>query len=290
MNKIIILLIGFTMLSFCGFAQYDARYVETSSTTMDREKYYIIKMSRKDERVKVKYFAGKDYNGTSVYKRFNEWSRNKNIIAYSSGTYMDFCDPSIATPVGICLDNGNPVNTVIKDNLDGLAIVYATGGMVATNLKNGDLTITNSDKTSKKIDLRNAFQRAEFFKWAKESEATVFQTHLFCFKNDLMVFSNGSTIKQPRRFLAVGYQSGVIKHIILNIPGNNTVYDASIKAVKFLKMEENIDNISFLINLDTGCQNVFQTRNADGTVDIRAGFNGAEPLSTATNLIVYYYE
>jgi hypothetical protein len=272
-------------------AQYDPAYVSTSTSTINGEKYSVINMSRKDNRIKVKYFAAKDYNGTTVYQRYQEWARNKNIVAYTSGTYMTECDATIARPVGLCIDNGVLVNNAIKDNLDGLAIVYATGGMAVSNLKDGDLSITNADGTRENLNLRNAFQRTRFINWAKDNEATVFQTHLFYYKNNVEVFYNASPELRERRFLAVGKDSdGTIRHFLVNLSGFNTIYNATIKVSNYLKSDEDIEDLIFLINLDTGCQDVFQLKTKVGGVDNRSGFSGKASLSESTNLIVYYSE
>ena len=90
--------------------------------------------------------------------------------------------------------------------------------------------------------------------------------------------------------MAVGTdEDGILRHIIVNLSAGNTIYDASVKAVNFLK-KDGIEEISFLINLDTGCQDVFQVLTPTGTVDSRKGFYGKAPISKGTNLIVYYYE
>ncbi|MHA8085391.1 hypothetical protein U8695_07415 [Aquirufa antheringensis] len=273
-----------------SYAQYDANSVSTSSVSLQNELYSTIKMSRKGDHVKVKYFAAKEYNGTSVYERLNSWKRGKKIIAISSGTYMTECDPDIAIPVGICIDNGKVVNNNLDEKLDGLAIVYATGGMVASNLKNGDLTVS-SGNGKRTLDVRNSFQRQEFIKWAQENSATVFQTHLFYYGNKLTIGSNSSPNKRERRFLAVGKDdSGDVKHYLVNLSGANTLYNATLKVSKYLQEYEDVENLIFLINLDTGCQDVFQTYKPTGAVDARKGFSGKAPITQATNLIVYYYE
>lgn len=290
-RKLLLLCVAQGTLGLLNAQQYSKKYVETSTTVIQGETYSMVKMSRKDDHVKAKYFAAKDYNGTSVYQRYQEWARNKNIVAVSSGTYMTYCESSIAKPVGLCIDRGTLVNNTLVDNLDGLAIVYATGGIAVSNLKDGDLTVTTTDNKKKTLDLKNAFQRAEFIKWAAENEATVFQTHLFCYKNELKVYSNGSTDKRERRFLAVCKDdSGVVYHYIVNLSGWNTIYDASVKVTKFLKDTEEMGNIVFLINLDTGCQNVFEVKKPDGSTDTREAFKADKDLSQAVNLLVYYYE
>lgn len=271
-------------------AQYNDKYVEITNSIIENEWYSVVKMSRKDNRVKVKYFAAKDYNGTSVFSRYNEWARNKNIIAYSSGTYMTHCEAQLAKPVGLCIDDGILVNNTIENNLDGLAIVYRTGGMVVSNLKDRNLTVKYADGTSKTLNIRNAFELNEFIDWAKENSATVFQTHLFFYKNALQVHKDGSQSIRERRFLAVGTNSdGSIMHYFVNLSGANTIYDATLKVTKFLKNREGI-NITFLINLDPGCQNVFRVYDSEGNIYPGKRFQGDVPISNAANLVVYYYE
>lgn len=273
-----------------SFAQYDANFVSTSSVSLQNELYSTVKMSRKGDHVKVKYFAAKEYNGTSVYERLNSWKRGKKIIAISSGTYMTECDANIAIPVGLCIDNGKVVNNKLDEKLDGLAIVYPTGGMVATNIKNKDLTI-NDAGVKKTLDISNAFERQEFIKWAQNNSATVFQTHLFFYSNKLTIATNSSPNKRERRFLAVGKDdSGDVKHYMVNLSGANTLYQATLKVSKYLQEYEDVENLIFLINLDTGCQDVFETYKPTGAVDTRKGFSGKAPITQATNLIVYYYE
>jgi hypothetical protein len=289
MKQLSVLFSFLCLMLSSAFAQYDEDYVETYSTNLGGETYSVVKMSRRDEKVKVKYFAAKDYNGKSVYQRYLDWSRNKKIVAYSSGTYMTACDASYAKPDGLCIDNGQLVNNEIK-NFDGLAIVYATGGMVVSNLKDGDLSVTNGDGTKMTLNLNNSFDRTRFIKWAGENSATVFQTHLFYYKNSPRVFSNGSSEPRERRFLAVGRNDeGELCHYIVNLGGANTVYSATMKVAKFLQSNDGL-NITFLINLDTGCQNVFGVNASNGSVDQRKGFSGTTPITNAANLIVYYYE
>jgi hypothetical protein len=285
----VLLLIAVILICQNLFSQFDKNYVESSSININDEVYSVVKMSRKNNHVKVKYFAAKDFNGTSVGERFLSWSRNKRIIAYSSGTYMDYCDPRYAKPVGLCIDNGRLVNNTIKEKLDGLTIVYATGGIVVTNLRDGNLEVTDLDGTKKRLNIRDAYEREEFINWAKNTSATVFQTHLFYFNNQIQIFDNASQDKRERRFLVVGKdENGSVTHYIVNLSGANTIYNATEKVVKFLEKE--LDEIIFLVNLDTGCQDVFKLYKEDGGTDIRKSFQGKGQINQAANLIVYYYE
>jgi hypothetical protein len=157
----VILLVGISLLTK---AQYDPKYVETKTLKVAGETYAIEKLLRKDGRVKVKYFAYKD-GVTSVYQRYTSWAANRNVIAVSSGTYMTTCNVATAQTVGLCIDNGREVNKSLSDKMDGLIIVYPTGGLVATNLKEGNLKITINGK-DKVLDLKKQYDQIEFTDWA----------------------------------------------------------------------------------------------------------------------------
>jgi hypothetical protein len=283
-----VLLLALTC-SFAAEAQYDSRYAETKTLQIKGETYAIQKMLRKDNRIKVKYFAARE-NNTTVYDRFREWSANKRIVAYSSGTYMDDCNGYLAKPVGLCIDNGNIVNNSLSDKLDGLAIVYATGGMAATNLRSGNLNITYPDNTKKTVDiLGNATQRIEFVDWAENQEATVFQAHLFVYNNQLKIGTNSSQQLASRRFLAVCKEGADVIHYIINLPNAATLYDGTVKAYNYLKEYEEVD-VTFMINLDTGCQDVLKVFDSAGKESNSSYFTGRTSISNAANLLVYYYE
>jgi len=291
MKNLVAIFLVLSLFNFSSIAQYNEDYVQAKTADIYGDDIKVVKMSRKDNHVKVKYFAAKD-NGKSVYDRYRNWAANKSIIAYSSGTYMDMCggNPLLANPVGVCFDAGKLVNARIKDDMDGLIIVYATGGVVASNLKEGNLSVKESS-TGKSfvLNLRNAFDFGTFKNWAREEEATVFQTHLLNYKGVLGVGTNGSSNARERRFLAVCKdEDGNIIHCLINLAGNNTLYDATTKVSDYLKKIEDMDNIIYLINLDTGCQDVFQAFDDKG--NYKSGFSGTMPINSAANLLVYYYE
>lgn len=284
-NYTIIILLTTTNL----FGQFSLDYVDVSQITLQGEKYSFVKMTRKDNHVKAKYFAAKDHNGLSVYDRYNSWSIGKNIILYSSGTYLDNCDAKFAQPQGICIDDGNIVNRALSTKFDALVIFYATGGIVVSDIKNDNLTISGNG-VSKKVDIKNSLHRMEFFNWATAEKATVFQSHLFYYKDSLTIATNSDKKVAPRRFLCVGRHEGDVMHYIVYLSTDNTLYDATLKISNFLKNYESLDELIFIVNLDTGCQNVFQLRKNDGSIDNRTEFKGDVPITNAANLIVYYYE
>jgi hypothetical protein len=276
-------------------AQYDPNYVSVSSLSYSNEKLTCIAMARGGNRVKAKYFASRDFNGATVYQRFLDWSKNKKLIAISSGTYMEpncnGSDPR-TTPVGLCVDNGILVNkNLILDGLDGLAVVYPAGGgggIAVTNLKEGNLKISDGG-TSPILNIRNPFDLQKFITWSQGSAATVFQAHLFVYKNNFLL--NSSRAKSDpakRRVLAVGTATdGQVVHYIIDLPTPSSIYDAALKAFNYLTIKERL-NITFMINLDTGCQDAFQVYKSDGTIDYQ--FRGKTSISDAANLLVYYFE
>jgi len=290
-------LISLTLTAFIGLSfiiykvNYNEDYVQISTVKHGGYKYKIVYMQREasKERIKAKYFAAKDFNGKLVPDRYKSWSSNKDIICVTSGTYMSDCDAKYAKPVGLTIDNGILVNNEMAD-FDGLVIVYATGGIVATNLENKDLTVQGGNISGMKLDIRgNAYHRTEFIKWCKDREATVFQTHLLVYKDQIKVSSsNSSSSKRERRFLAVGYDDdGRLVHCIVHSPEYTTLYNGTKRVLNFLNEFKEM-KVTYMINLDTGCQNIFELYNSNGSLNNT--IKGPTSLNNAANLLVYYYE
>jgi exopolysaccharide biosynthesis protein len=265
---------------------YDSNYVQISSANYNGDKFTTVNMTRSGERIKAKYFAAKDANGRSVYSRYSEWSKNKNIILLCGAAYFD---GSPAKPVGITIDNGILVNEQISDRGNGLAIVYATGGIACSNIKEGNLSI-KCNSGDKKLNIKDAWDRKEFIKCAQEQSATVFQQHLLVFRNQLNDFTGLNDEKRERRFLAVGKDAdGKLVHTIVDYPNQGaTLKIGADKVFNFLKDYRDMQDITFMINLDTGAQDVFQLFDKNGSV--RYDIKGKVKPEEAVNLLVYYFE
>jgi hypothetical protein len=290
--KAIFILSTSIFLSIVPTKSYDKNYVEISSVIEKGYTYNMVYMDRggSGNRIKAKYFAGKGSDGKTVPTRYNEWSSGKNVIVVSSAGYMTDLNPSRANPVGLSIDNGRVINSNIAD-FDALVIVYATGGVVATNLKEGNLTLQGGGiAPGRKFDLRkNSRDLIDFIDWAKSQEATVFQTHLLAYKDELKIGKNAEPTERERRFLAVGKDKGTgnLCHIILNLPEYTTLYDGAIRAKQFLNDSRDFE-ITFMVNFDTGGQDVCELYNSNGTINQK--IKGASPLTNAVNLLAYYYE
>ena len=291
--KIYILLTVLPLLSFVSDTpiNYDREYVNISTVKHKGVDYKLIYMKRGESqnRIKAKYFAAKDpYKGTFVPDRYINWKANKSVICVTSGTYMDsYIDPK---PIGLTVDNGIVVNRTLENDMDGLVIVYATGGIVATNIEDRDLVVQGGDIGGIQLNIKNnTFHRTKFLEWCQQNEATVFQTHLLVYKNSLKIdASTSKPDKRERRFLVVGHdEDGNLVHCIIHSPEYTSLYDGANKVYNFLNSFREM-NIVFMVNLDTGAQDVFTLFDEAGKE--RHDVKGHLQIEKAINLLVYYYE
>ena len=280
---------------------YDSDYVQASSITHHGEQYKVISMKRSGKRVRAKYFAYK-LNGQEIYQRYNNWKSGKDVILYTSGTYMDYSfDAKTAKLKGLTVDNGKIVNGNLaksqktgKDEMDGLVIVYPHGGIAVSNLKERNLKLSGGNANPNKLyDLRGSSSDLYQFKeWAKSQRATVFQTHLLAFKDKLQFEYNVNKTENPRerRFLAIGYApNGDVMHCIVHKPEHASLYEASKKVLNFLNERKRMEVLA-LLNLDTGAQDVVQIYTKSGNVNNMITSTNNQTIYNARNLLVYYFE
>jgi hypothetical protein len=272
---------GFSIMS------YDPNLVEITRKTINGQIFNAIKFDRKDNHIKAKYFATKDNNGTSVSNRFKTWSKGRNIVSVCAGTYMNDCNAN-ATPVSLTIDQGIIVNRTLM-HMDGIVVVYASGEIVVGNVKLGDLKINDRN-----FDLKNPLDKNAFIAWAEKSKATVFQTHLLVYNNELTISDNSSGNVRERRFL-VGCKDayGDYYEYLVNLPPSKlgdgvTLLEGAKMVKKFLNEDQQMKSIMFLINLDTGCQDFAQVFGSNGME--KTEFSGRMDINSSVNLISFYYE
>ncbi len=243
-------------------------------------------ISRKSGNSKAKYFAHKQ-GGNSVYERYTTWKKGKKVFLMSSGAYATGWDDD-DEPVGLTVDNGIIVNRRYEEDMDGLVIVYATGGVAVSNIENGNLNLKSLGKT---VDVKDVNERAEFLKWAADEDATVFQTHLLVYKNEMMVDERtSSTKKSTRKFLVSARDSaGDLFHIIFYLKHWSCTLFESTKAVNDYLQQQRMNVIS-IINLDTGGFDILKT-NGD-VKDCSGQFIVGRKNNTKdmTNLLAYEYQ
>ena len=168
--------------------------------------------------------------------------------------------------------------------MDGLVIIYATGGIVVSDIDEANLYLGSLNK---KIDPRSYLDRAQLVKWAESEEATIFQTQLLAYKNNLRLVPNQArTESAERRILALATDSqSQLFHIIFNV--TKGVYLGDITKAIFNYLNDNDMSVVAMLNLDTGAYNILNLFNEQGQ---STGIHGSTNLEKASNLLVYYYE
>jgi hypothetical protein len=243
-------------------------------------------ISRESGKVDAKYFAHKQY-GEVVHDRYDSWRSGKDVVLMSSGAYATGWKGS-DVPVGVTVDNGKIVNRNYDDDMDGLVIVYATGGIAVSNIDNGDLYL---DALGRKVDIRNVKDRGDFLNWAVSQNATVFQTHLTIFKNQLQCYYSSSDGNTRRKSLVLAKNSnGELFHIIFYFKDSgHTLYNASKMTLSYLR-GKGMDVIA-AINLDTGDYDIINTGSSvkDCSGNSITGTRNAY-RKNLTNMLTYSYE
>ncbi len=253
---------------------------------IDYESDYIgqsVWISRKEQKINAKYFAYKQF-GKSIHDRYADWKEGKKLVLSCSGAYT--YSKHDESPTGITVDNGNIVNRSIRDDMDALVLVYATGGIAVSDLDEGDLYLGSLNK---KVNIRDRNDKYEFLNWAEEEEATVFQSHLLAYTNNLRIDEDSDRDRAHRRILSlVRDKNGELFHVIFNIREDVRLYDISYNLFHYLRDRDN--EVIAMVNLDTGAYDILEVYDEDN--DKIDGIHGDRSFSIrkATNLITYYYE
>lgn len=232
--------------------------------------------SASSKRIKAKYFAS-----GNAYQAYLNWKKGKDIILVSSGAYSEGWT-SHSSPIGLCVDNGRIVNRNIKNEMDGLVIVEAIGGVRVSDIDLGNLSLLSINR--KNVNPRK--DKITLLNWGASENATIFQTHLLAYDNQLRVGTNGSYKTSSRRMLALAIKNGEVMHIIFHIKRDVTLYEATKDINRTLK-NRGIYVVGIL-NLDTGGYDILKVYKDSGYAfsDISGTVNN---VSDATNLLVYYY-
>lgn len=263
-------------------SMYNGKVKIYSLTRKDSNAGYSIWLYRTGKNVKAKYFAFTQ-NGKSIYQRYLEWKRGKQIISYCAGPYTS---QDYRVPQGLTIDDGNLVNRNIDEDLDGLIIVERVGGVRVADLEKPSSQCIYLVSIDRSLNPRNSSEEKNtFIKWARDQRATVFQTNLMYFKNEKMFKDVSATAN--RRIFVLGIDNGEVVHIIFNITNDVSLTKISKEIYNYLNNRNNFKVIGIL-NFDTGMYNIFQVFNEDGSED--SNLRGTTSVSNAQNLMVYYYD
>ncbi len=231
---------------------------------------------RSGKKVKAKYFASGE-----VGDRYEDWKSDKKIIMACSGAFTtnDFGSP---LPVGLTVDNGKVVNKIINEEMDGLVLVYATGGIAVSDKEMGNLYLASLGKT---VDIRDSWDKYELLQWAEEEEATIFQTQLLAYKNELRLEVHKARKKNRERrilVLARNAQKEVF-HIVYDVDHGVFLGEIAQGILDYLKSKNT--EVVAMLNLDTGWYNMMKLYNLGNDMVL-----SHHPDKDPTNLLVYYYQ
>lgn len=236
--------------------------------------------------IKTKYFA-KD-----AYSRFASWRSNKKVLLVTTGAFSTTFD-SNASPVGLCMDQGNVISRSPELDMDALVIIYSIPNNVQVlDIKQRPLSIETETGTAILNPMFSASDRYRFLKWASDNYLTFFQTHL------LYSFTNTSNFtnlrygdKRERRFLAVCKKFGQLHHLIIDAP-DLLELNLSASYAKAVLDKEGYQTL-YILNLDTGDKNLLYVMSG-GMLKNMEPYIGEYPdrakIENATNLLVYYSE
>ncbi len=232
--------------------------------------------TKSGSRIKAKYFAS-----GNTFQKFMNWKGNKNIVLVSSGAYSSgYSNNSI--PIGICVDNGEIVNRAIDQKMDGLVIVEAVGGVRVSDVEKGNLYLGSLGKKVNPIK-----DKIMLLNWGRQESATIFQTHLLAYDNKLRTYSNGNSKRASRGMLAlVTDKDNNVMHILFEIDREVSLYNAAKDVLSTLRKRK-LDVVG-IMNLDRGAYDIMEAY--DDNNRAMPFLNGSVPVSSATNLLVYYYE
>lgn len=233
-------------------------------------------LKRSGKKIKAKYFACGQAN-----KRYEEWRRSRKIVMTCSGAFTtnDYGNP---LPVGLTVDNGLIVNKNINDEMDGLVIVYGTGGIVVSDIDEGDLHLGSINKS---VDVRESWDRFELMKWAEKEEATIFQTQLLAYDNQLRLDVNKARKNnRERRILILAKDKNkTLFHVIFDIQEGVYLGEIAEAILHYFKAKDCY--VAAMLNLDTGWYNLLKLYDEEQSVLLKKN-----PDKSPTNLLTYYYE
>jgi len=250
----------------------------------------ILSVKSDDQNIKVKCFTSKGIS-QSIENRYLKFSNShKNILFYTSCQYMIDVGTGNKAPLGLTIDQGEPINRNLERNgFDALVINGGENKLRVYSLISGTITIEGNNFNLKEASGKG---KASFLLWAKKLNVTVFQTHLLAENDKLLIYKYGCTNCEPRerRFLleSKNIKSGVVSQHLIQRQTNSpvTLYQGSKDVLEYFKSIGEV--VNWMINLDTGKQNAFACFDSKGLLNPEV-FN--EPkIVNAGSLLLYYLE
>jgi hypothetical protein len=225
--------------------------------------------------LKANYFAYKN-----VPQKYHEFSSKNKVVLTTSGGFTN----NFLQPEGFTTENGSIVNAVIMHDRHGLVMVKPDGGINVLNLRKESFLLPQGQTIEN--PLNSLISYSKLLQWCQANHATIFQTQLLAFSNNLTINREKAKPQlRERRILALvsDPQTNEVHHVLFNFPNQQNLADISKEVFDILASRGK--KIEAVLNLDVGAYNILNIFDDNGNVlnDIK----GPVEVDRATNLIVY---
>ena len=196
-------------------------------------------------------------------------------LVLTSGSYVT----STNRTSGLSATGGVLSNSAVDPKMDGLVIIHQ--GQVSIHNIDAGIYLPGQTSSLQVVDLISDYM--QLISWIQQEDASVFQTHLLGFDNDLSIDpTKASTTLRERRLLATLERNGENGVAIIDLPQKPRPLSLSEAAATTLFGLRQLGwTVKGIANLDVGTYNILyrvQPRKAESL--------GPVPLSKAHNLLV----
>lgn len=196
-------------------------------------------------------------------------------LMLTSGSYVT----STKKTSGLSATGGVLANSAVDPKMDGLVIIHK--GEVSIHNIDAGIYLPGKTAALQVVDLISDYM--ELLLWIQQNNASVFQTHLLGFDNDLAIDPNkASTTLRERRLLATIERNGQPGVAIIDLPQTPRPLSLSEAAATTLFGLRQLGwSVEGIVNLDVGTYNILyrvQPRKAESLAPVS--------LSKAHNLLV----
>ena len=262
-----------------------------SSSDNDFELYEFGHKHLNSKNVKIKFLVG------DAYTKFVDLQKSKDILLVTSASFTSafFSD---GTPIGLCAYEGQFLNKMPNQTMDGLVVINSEGLMTTQDIIDLDFTskkcdpLMTSNHAHQHLNPReNALDSYVFYNKVETDKLSVFQTQLVYshLKKDDENFKNilvGADDKE-RRFLVVASKNGELKNLIIGTKAKDYMLKAAKGVLTHLRAK-NYD-INFILNLDTGSKNILHVNNGQHLENLNQNpSTKLARIERASSLIVFY--
>lgn len=222
----------------------------------------------------------------NVTPKFRQWATRykKTVILATTGGFTNIHNK----PEGLTVEAGTIVNAVLMPDRDGLVIVHDNGGISVINLRRDTIKLSLGSQSVLTIEnpLHSLVAYSKLLDWCREQRATLFQTQLLAFSDQLLIDASKARGQlRERRLLALirDHKTADLYHVIVDLPTPHNL--AVIAKDIFDLLQSRGKKVEALLNLDVGSYNILEVYDQRGNP--LASPKGPVPLNNATNLIVY---